>query len=105
MLVSELGYDYAASGRKADAQKVLQELQHRTATEFVDPYTVGWIYVALGDNDKALKFLQLNLLITCIPKFSAVTLLTSSPQQIRFTRSIARIISASAHSAAPFSRF
>ena len=48
MLVSELGYDYAASGRKADAQKVLQELQHRTATEFVDPYTVGWIYVALS---------------------------------------------------------
>jgi len=58
MLVSELGYDYAASGRKADAQKVLQELQHRTATEFVDPYTVGWIYVALGDNDKALQSLE-----------------------------------------------
>jgi hypothetical protein len=35
--------NYAASGRKAEAQKLLGELRRRSANEFIDPYTVGWI--------------------------------------------------------------
>lgn len=58
MLVSELAYDYAASGRKAEARKLLDELQRRSANEFIDPYPIAWIYVALGDNDKALQSLE-----------------------------------------------
>jgi TolB-like protein/DNA-binding winged helix-turn-helix (wHTH) protein/Tfp pilus assembly protein PilF len=58
MLVSELAYDYAASGKKAEALKLLDELQRRSVNEFIDPYPLAWIYVALGQNDKALQSLE-----------------------------------------------
>lgn len=58
MLMSELGYNYAASGRKAEARKVLDELRRRSAAEFIDPYPLAWIHVALGEPDKALTSLE-----------------------------------------------
>lgn len=58
MLISELGYNYAASGRKAEARKVLDELRRRSAAEFIDPYPLAWIHVALGEPDKALTSLE-----------------------------------------------
>ena len=58
MLLSELAYDYAASGRKADARKLLDELQRRSSNEFIDPYPLAWVYVSLAENDKALEALD-----------------------------------------------
>lgn len=58
MLISELGYNYAASGRKTEARKVLDELRRRSAAEFIDPYPLAWIHVALGEPDKALTSLE-----------------------------------------------
>ena len=58
MIVAELGYDYASSGRKEEARKLLDELQTRSAHEFIDPYPLAFIYVALGDHDKALASLE-----------------------------------------------
>jgi hypothetical protein len=50
--------DYAGLGRKAGAQKLLQELQQRSAKECIDPYPLAWIYVALRQSDKALESLE-----------------------------------------------
>lgn len=59
MALSELGYDYAASGRKAEARNILAALKTRAAQgEFVDPYPLAFIYVALGDKDEALNSLD-----------------------------------------------
>lgn len=58
MLLSELAYDFAASGRKAEARKLLDELQRRSANEYIDPYPLAWVHVALGENDKAFQLLE-----------------------------------------------
>ena len=57
-ILSELGYDYAASGRKAEARKVLEELRARSTHEYIDAYPVAFVHVALGENDKALASLE-----------------------------------------------
>ncbi|HKA21613.1 MAG TPA: winged helix-turn-helix domain-containing protein [Blastocatellia bacterium] len=58
MLLSELAYNYAASGKKAEARKLLDEMQKRSANEYVDPYPLAWVYVALSDIDKAFESLN-----------------------------------------------
>jgi len=58
MILTELGYDYAMSGNKGEARKLLSELQTRSAHEFVDPYMLAFIYVGLAENDKALTALE-----------------------------------------------
>jgi len=59
LALSELGYDYAASERKTEARDILIELKSRAAKgEFVDPYPVSFIYVALGEKDEALNSLE-----------------------------------------------
>jgi len=57
-LLAELGYNYAASGRKDEARRLLDELATRSAKEFVDPYPLAFVYCALGDKDKALSSLE-----------------------------------------------
>ncbi len=59
MVITELGYNYAAAGDTAEARKLLAELSGRAARgEFVDPYPIAFICVALGENDQALDWLQ-----------------------------------------------
>ena len=59
LVLSELGYDYAASGRKIEARKILAEMKAQTAAgEFLDPYPLAFVYVGLGENDEAIKSLQ-----------------------------------------------
>lgn len=58
MLIGELAYENAASGRKAEARRLLDELQRRSTHEYIDAYPLAWIYVALGENDNALRSLE-----------------------------------------------
>ena len=55
---SELGYVYAISGRRAEAQKMLKELQKRASREFMDPYYTAIIYLGLGEQEQALAWLN-----------------------------------------------
>jgi hypothetical protein len=48
----------AASGRVADARAILKKLNLLSATEFVDPYLIATIHMALGDTPKALTSLE-----------------------------------------------
>ena len=52
-----LGYTLARAGQKAEARKVLQELQ-AGGSESVGLFNLVIIHVALGENEKALSFLQ-----------------------------------------------
>jgi DNA-binding winged helix-turn-helix (wHTH) protein/TolB-like protein/Tfp pilus assembly protein PilF len=61
LMLALLGHAYAASGRTADAQKVLSDLHDLSESadaNYVSPYTVAAIYSALNDKDQAFKWLE-----------------------------------------------
>jgi tetratricopeptide (TPR) repeat protein len=53
-----LAHAYAATGRKAEAQKILREWLRQSETSYVSPYMIATVYAALGDKDKAFEFLE-----------------------------------------------
>jgi tetratricopeptide (TPR) repeat protein len=56
--VASLAHAYAAIGRRAEARKLLGDLQRQFATDYVSPYVIATIYAGLGDRDKAFEFLD-----------------------------------------------
>jgi tetratricopeptide (TPR) repeat protein len=53
-----LAHAYSAAGRKAEANKILRDLQRKSERTSVPPYTMATIYAGLGENDKAFEFLE-----------------------------------------------
>ncbi len=49
---------YARSGRKEEASKILEDSLQKLGEEYVAPIEVAIAYVALGQNDKALEWLN-----------------------------------------------
>ena len=56
--LARLGYGYAVIGKRADAEKVLDQLNRLSKQEYVLPSYVAAIYVGLGDKERALESLQ-----------------------------------------------
>jgi DNA-binding winged helix-turn-helix (wHTH) protein/TolB-like protein/Tfp pilus assembly protein PilF len=57
LMVALLGHAYAASGSKAEARRVLAELEQQKQ-KYVSPYTVAAIYAGLGEKDQAFRWLE-----------------------------------------------
>ena len=55
---SGLGHAYAISGKRAEAQKVLDHLKELSAHNYVAPYNVAVVYVGLGEKDQAFAWLN-----------------------------------------------
>jgi TolB-like protein/Tfp pilus assembly protein PilF len=53
-----LGHAYAVSGKRAEAQKVLDYLNSLSAHSYVAPYNVAVVYAGLGENDAAFAWLN-----------------------------------------------
>jgi len=53
-----LAHAYAASGRQAEAQRILAELNEMSKQAYVSSYDLAILYVGLGDKERALE--QLN---------------------------------------------
>ena len=53
-----LGYGYAVTGKRADAEKVLARLNELSRQEFISPVWMAKIYSGLGDKDKAFDALE-----------------------------------------------
>jgi TolB-like protein/DNA-binding winged helix-turn-helix (wHTH) protein/Tfp pilus assembly protein PilF len=53
-----LGYGFAVTGRRADAEKVLARLNELSKREFVSPVWMAKIYSGLGEKDKAFESLE-----------------------------------------------
>ena len=53
-----LGYVYAVAGQRAEALSTLAELERLAKQQYVPPYHFAWIYVGMGDKDKAIALLQ-----------------------------------------------
>lgn len=56
--VGMLGMAYAASGRRADANRCLDELADRSKSEYVFPFAAFMIHSVLGDREKVYEQLQ-----------------------------------------------
>jgi TolB-like protein/DNA-binding winged helix-turn-helix (wHTH) protein/Tfp pilus assembly protein PilF len=53
-----VAHAYSAAGRKAEANRILRDLQRKSKETFVPKYTMATIYAGLGENDKAFEFLE-----------------------------------------------
>ena len=52
------GYAYAKTGRRREALATLERFNALAKTQYVEPYNVALIYVALADKDKAFAELE-----------------------------------------------
>jgi len=77
-----LGHAYGLSGRRDQALAVLDELIERSSTERVPPTSLAYVYLGLGDFDRAFELLEMCLrerdpklswflLTVCSPEFRA----------------------------------
>lgn len=57
LMMSLLAHAYAASGNKAEAERLLVQLGQQKQ-RYVSPYTVATIYTGLGQKDQAFKWLD-----------------------------------------------
>ncbi|MDQ3253857.1 MAG: hypothetical protein M3R15_08120, partial [Acidobacteriota bacterium] len=57
-ILGYLGYAYAAAGKKAEAQKVLEELKELSKQRYVSAYNIACVYAGLNDKDQAFKWLE-----------------------------------------------
>jgi tetratricopeptide (TPR) repeat protein len=53
-----LGNVYAASGKKAEALRVLEELKALSKQRYVSPYSIACVYAGLNDKDQAFEWLE-----------------------------------------------
>ena len=58
LTVAGLGHAYAAAGRKGEARGVLRDLTSRSGRRYVSPYLVATIHAGLGENERALAWLE-----------------------------------------------
>jgi TolB-like protein/DNA-binding winged helix-turn-helix (wHTH) protein/Tfp pilus assembly protein PilF len=53
-----LAHAYSAAGKRAEAEKMLHDLERNLNRTSASPYTMATIYTGLGENDKAFEFLE-----------------------------------------------
>jgi Tfp pilus assembly protein PilF len=58
LMVSALAHAYARAGNKAEAEKLLAALVLQSKTQYVSPYYLAIVYVGLGENEKAMDWLD-----------------------------------------------
>ena len=56
--LAALAHTYALSGRRAEAEKRLRELQTLSQSRYVPAYDVATVYVGLGDKVEAIEWLE-----------------------------------------------
>ena len=57
-LIAAIGAAYARWGKRAEAEKVIETLLERSKQSYIPPYAVCGIYIALGEKQKALDWLE-----------------------------------------------
>jgi eukaryotic-like serine/threonine-protein kinase len=55
---ADLAYVYGKAGRKADAQKILNQLTELSKQKYVQPRLLARLCVGLGDKEKAFEYLE-----------------------------------------------
>jgi tetratricopeptide (TPR) repeat protein len=55
---ASLGHAYAVIGNKVQAEKILRELEQKSANGQASPYLAATIYAGLGNKEKAFELLE-----------------------------------------------
>ena len=55
---ASLAHAFAVIGRRAEAEKILHDLERKSKSGYVSPYRMATIYAGLGKRDKAFAFLE-----------------------------------------------
>jgi eukaryotic-like serine/threonine-protein kinase len=58
MYLAQVGQAYAMVGKAANAREVLRQLQEMSEQRYVSPYHMAYIYTGLGEQDRAMDFLE-----------------------------------------------
>lgn len=58
LVVADLGYCYATSGMREEAQRLLRELDEQAAEAYVSPMSQALVYTGLGERESALQMLE-----------------------------------------------
>jgi hypothetical protein len=53
-----MGHALAVSGKRSEAQRVLDELKGMSKQRYVPPYNIAIVYVGLGEKQQALAWLE-----------------------------------------------
>ena len=56
--VVALAHAYSAIGKRAEARKILRDLERKAKQNSASPYTMATVYAGLGETDKAFAFLE-----------------------------------------------
>ncbi len=56
--LGQLGEAYGLAGRTDEARDVLRQLEERSRTSFVSPYTLAYVYTGLGEAERAIELLE-----------------------------------------------
>jgi serine/threonine-protein kinase len=79
VVVASLGLAYGLAGRRADALKILAEMEQAAKNRYISPYYLAVVYSGLGRMDEAFRFLDQALeqrtsyLVTC-GRYEATTI-------------------------------
>jgi tetratricopeptide (TPR) repeat protein len=57
-LLASLGYAYALAGDRAEVERILSELQSLSKRQYVSPFTIALVHVALDDKTRAFEWLE-----------------------------------------------
>jgi TolB-like protein/Tfp pilus assembly protein PilF/class 3 adenylate cyclase len=57
-IVAGIGYIDGLLGKRAEAQKIIDELTARSTREYIDPVLIAFIYIPLGDKDQAFAWME-----------------------------------------------
>ena len=57
-MLAELGHAYGLAGKRAEAEKILDELKELSKQHYVSPYNLALVYTGLGDKDQAFEWLN-----------------------------------------------
>jgi adenylate cyclase len=57
--IAALGRVYALADQKDEALKIVEELKELSGQRYISPYCFALIYSSLGENDKAMEFLNM----------------------------------------------
>jgi adenylate cyclase len=92
-LLAYLGYIYAVTGKKAEAQKSLDELKRLSKQKYVPSYDMAVMFAALGQKDQAFRWLEKmyeehSIYIVQVPVEPTLDALRSDP---RFTDLLRRV--------------
>jgi serine/threonine-protein kinase len=56
--IAVLGYAFGVNGRRREAEQALAELRELSKRRYVSPFLIAWVYVGLGDKDRAFQWLE-----------------------------------------------